>query len=180
MIAIDTASGSAAEEATKDLLERLLHRYDTGRWTFADRVVIEEGAIPHSHPVLTIGTRFIVRTPLGLLTTYLHEQLHWFLSERMEPTLAAVDELRLLFPEVPERGRGGANNDDSTYLHLIVNWLELESLKAVAGEEEAVATLGQAVDGPVYGWIYRQVFDKHAIIGDVVRRHTLDEVVRPA
>jgi hypothetical protein len=178
MVSVETATGCLEEEQVKALLDRLLSDHDTSSWEFTDRVVIEHLAIPRSHPVLTLGTKFIVATPLGVLTTYLHEQIHWYLIERGENTASAIEELRQRYPHVPDRDHGGARNDYSTYLHLLVNWLELESLRTVVGPEKADETLRQAVDGPVYGWIYRRVFGDHDLIGGVVRRNQLDDLIR--
>ena len=178
VVTVETASGTDSEESVKQLLEDLLARYDTSRWTFTDHVVVEDSATPHSHPVLTIGTRPFVRTPFGVLTTYLHEQIHWYVADRPDATAAAVEELKRLFPEVPDKDQGGARDRESTYLHLIVNWLELESLRLLVGEEAADVTLRQTVDGPVYGWIYRRAFEDHATLATVVSRHRLDDLIR--
>lgn len=178
MVRVETATEHPDEERTRALLERLLAEHDTSAWEYTDRVVVEHLAVPRSHPVLTIGTHFIVRTAMGVLTTYLHEQIHWYLVERGNDADFAIQELRALYPEVPDHDHGGASDDRSTYLHLVVNWLELESLRIVAGSERADQTLLQAVDGPVYGWIYRRVFEDHDLIGDAVRRHRLDHLVR--
>lgn len=178
MVSVETAAGRPEEERVKSLLEGLLSDYDTSSWEFTDRVVIEHLAIPRSHPVLTLGTRFIVRTALGVLTTYLHEQVHWYLVERGENTASAIEEFRQRYPDVPDRDHGGACDDSSTYLHLLVNWLELESLRTVVGREKADGTLRQAVDGPVYGWIYRRVFEDYDVIGGVVRGNQLDDLIR--
>jgi hypothetical protein len=178
VVTIETANGTHSEESVKQLLGDLLAKYDTSRWAFTDQVIVEDSATPHSHPVLTIGTRPIVRTPLGVLTTYLHEQIHWYLAGRPDATPAAVEELKRLYPEVPDKDHGGARNHESTYLHLIVNWLELESLRLLVGEEAADSTLRQTVDGPVYGWIYKRVFEDHVALSKVVSRHRLDELIQ--
>jgi len=178
VVTVETANGTDSEESVKQLLEDLLAKYDTSRWTFTDHVVVEDSATPHSHPVLTIGTRPIVRTPFGVLTTYLHEQIHWYVADRPDATAAAVEDLKLLYPEVPDKEQGGARDRESTYLHLIVNWLELESLRLLVGEKAADVTLRQTVDGPVYGWIYQRAFEDHATLATVVSRHRLDDLIR--
>ena len=178
MVTVETASGTDSEESVKQLLLDLLAKYDMSRWTFTDRVVVQDSATPHSHPVLTIGTLPIVRTPFGVLTTYLHEQIHWYVADRPEATAAAVEDLKVMYPEVPDKHHGGARDTESTYLHLIVNWLELESLRLVVGKEDADVTLRQTVDGPVYGWIYQRAFEDHASLEAVVSRHHLDELIR--
>lgn len=39
--------------------ERILASYDLRRYTFTYQVIIDEKAIPHSHPVLTLHTRHL-------------------------------------------------------------------------------------------------------------------------
>jgi hypothetical protein len=78
---IRTLHGTQAELATKAELEKLLQQYDLSGLAFTHEVVIDERAIPHSHPVLTLHTRHLGNDD-QLLSTYVHEQLHWFLNER--------------------------------------------------------------------------------------------------
>ena len=59
------------------------------------------GMIPHSHPVLTLSTRHLKDDDL-LLSTFLHENLHHFLTQNPEKAEAATKkELRAVFPKVP-------------------------------------------------------------------------------
>src|SRR5689334_21138216 len=88
---IELKQGSPEEVRTRDQLLRLLGSYDLGRWIFTRKVVIDGSpqVIPHSHPVLTLSTRHLKDDDL-LLSTFVHEQLHWYLSEnheRAEPAL---------------------------------------------------------------------------------------------
>src|SRR5262245_52213072 len=76
-IEISLKNGSRAEIKTRDQLQRLLRTYDLSKWIFTKSILIDEKAIPHSHPVLTIHTRHLKDDEL-LLSTFVHEQLHWF------------------------------------------------------------------------------------------------------
>ena len=77
----------------------------------------------------------------------------------------------MLYPAVPVgRSEGGARNEFSTYLHLIVNWLEHDALCRVVGEERALEnTRAQQA----YRWIYQTVLTDSERIGEVVREHGL-------
>ena len=176
-VTITTANDSEQEQRVAVLLADLLRKYDTERWHFTHEVVIDEYATPHSHPVLTLTTRVMGRSLTGLMTSFLHEQLHWYLGDRKASTFSAIDDVKKLFPTVPSRDEGGARNDQSTCLHLILNWLELESLRLVVGAEEADALLRDAGSGSVYPWIYRQVFDRYDDIKAVIERHALDDIL---
>ena len=174
---VETKRGSDAEVATKELVERLLREHDLGRFTFTRRVRIDENAVPHSHPILTLSTRFMVRTLDGVLSDYLHEQLHWFVAQHRAEARRADRRWRELFGKVPRREDGGARTRRSTRLHLTVNWLEYEALAAVVGRDSATETITAKADGRIYPWVYRQVLDHHARIGDVLREAGLPDLL---
>jgi hypothetical protein len=53
-VSISLKHGDAKERATQSQLERLLAQYDLTPWIFTTSVLIDEDAIPHSHPILTL------------------------------------------------------------------------------------------------------------------------------
>lgn len=57
-IKIDLAHGTDREQQTKALLEKVVADYDLRKFTFTHQVVIEERAINHAFPVLTLNVRF--------------------------------------------------------------------------------------------------------------------------
>jgi hypothetical protein len=56
-VVIRTVHNSATEVATEAQLKRLLANYDVEPWTFTHEVLIDQNAIPNSHPVLKLHTR---------------------------------------------------------------------------------------------------------------------------
>lgn len=70
-IEISLAHGNAAEVETRAQLQRLLKPYDLSGWAWTRKVVIEDGAVPHSHPVLTLNTRHINDDSLLLSTLFM-------------------------------------------------------------------------------------------------------------
>src|SRR5215471_17710038 len=97
-IEITLKTSSPRELQTKEQLQRLLKTYDLSKWVFTRSILIDEKAIPHSHPVLTLHTRHLKDDDL-LLSTFVHEQLHWLLESRKADTDKAMNELRALFPK---------------------------------------------------------------------------------
>lgn len=170
-IEISLERGSPAEADTRAQLQRLLMEYDLSPWIFTRSIRIDERSIPHSHPVLTLHARHLKDDEL-LVSTFVHEQLHWFLSERNEATQQAIAELRQMFPTVPGGDAGGARDEQSTYLHLLVCHLERQVTLRLLGELKTK----QVMDfwaGDHYEWIYKTVVERSRDIGAVLRKHEL-------
>jgi len=168
---ISLKSGSPAETETREQLLRLLKTYDLSKWMFTASLVIDAKSIPHSHPVLTLHTRHLKDDDL-LLSTFVHEQLHWFLVQNEKETQEAMKELRLLFPKVPVGFPEGSENDESTYLHLLVNYLEYQADKELLGELRARQVM-EFWSTDHYTWIYRTVLERGRDIGNILLKHGL-------
>jgi hypothetical protein len=157
-VQIELASGSDSEQRLQQRLSKILARYGhrLENWQFTDKVVLDERAISHSHPILTIGARTKgVRTDTGLLAVYLHEQIHWFLSEHRVQLRRALTDLKARYPQVKVgANEGGARDEKSTYLHLLVCTLEYDALRSIIGKVSSTRLLSSK---PYYKWIYGTV-----------------------
>jgi len=170
-VSIALKRNTTAEAATRDQLQRLLKAPDLSPWFYTKSVVIDEQAIPFSHPVLTLHTRHSKDDEL-LLSTFVHEQLHWFFSERREQTERAIGDLRKAFPDAPTGGTAGARDQHSTYLHLLVCYLERQGVSRVLGELKAKQVIEfWATDH--YTWVYRQVLDRGPEIAAILKARQL-------
>ena len=167
LVVVALAHGTPAEEATKARLEKLLATYDLRDYTLTKRVVIEERAMNHAFPTLTLHP-FIDDDQL--LSAYLHEQIHWHLREHRFQQDAAVAELRRLYPRVPVGLPEGAETQYSTYGHIVTCYLEMLADRRILGDERAAAVIRNKVH---YTWIYGVVVRDEAKIAAVVRRHGL-------
>jgi hypothetical protein len=166
-LTITLAHGSPAERRTKDQLERLMAAHDLRPWQFTANVIIDHSAIPHSHPTLTLHTRH-QRDDELLLSTFVHEQLHWYLAQHDSATSVAMQELRRRFPTVPVGYPQGSSDEEANYAHLIITWLEFQANQYLLGELRAQqVTAFWATDH--YTSIYRAVLDRGAEIGAVVQ-----------
>jgi hypothetical protein len=165
-------------EGVRDRLSKLRSQFDLVPFEYTRRVRIAPNEVPHSHPVLTLNTR--PQSDHSLLCTYVHEQMHWYLwrlgSPTVDPIAAFYAELKKRYPTVPTKIPEGANDEYSTYLHLVVNWLEIEAASSLLGRDEAIAV---ALETPVYRWIYRQVIADWEPLGDLYRKHKIVPI-RPA
>ena len=170
-IDIELSHNTPGEQAEAERLRRLLSRVDVTPWVFTRRVLIDETVTPHSHPVLTIGYGDHGDDNL-LLSNFVHEQLHWWLAAHQQQTGAAIRDLRELFPHLPVGGLDGAADEQSSYLHLIVNWLEWQGDKAVLGDSQAAEVMA-FWKGDRYRVLYRTVLDSEDAVARVVAKHGL-------
>lgn len=166
---IGTKSGSKWEEGIAKRMKTLLERHDLSKWYFTDTMVVEDDVIPHSHPVLTISTR--KQSNDDLLSVFLHEQIHWHGDAMDDAVKAAIKDFKVFYPEVPVGRPDGAKNEFSSYLHLIVCYLEYKGMVELVGEERAKATM-EGMNH--YKWIYRQVLDHTDRLAKIVKKHGLD------
>jgi hypothetical protein len=85
---------------------------------------------------------------------YLHEQLHWYVTwySHAEPRSwgALFRTLRENYPDVPP----GAGDTFSAYLHLIVNWLEIDAVSRFMDRDRVLVHVREL---PFYRWMYRTV-----------------------
>jgi hypothetical protein len=139
------------------LLKVLLASHDLGKWEFTDKVHIDKTAIPHSYPILTLHTRYWQKSQKDmLLSTYLHEQIHWFADENIEKTNVAIAMLKQAFPKIPVGYPEGARDEESSYLHLIVCYQEQQALREYLSETRIRAVF-KFWQNDHYTWVYKQV-----------------------
>ena len=178
---IDVDLGHADREAQRirDLLTALRRRHDLSRFEFTRHVQIVPAGPTHSHPILTLGTRFAETEDL-LLSTYLHEQMHWYLwrlgGPDHDPVAPFFDELVRRYPKAPTKLPEGARNYEQTYVHLVVCWLEVAAMTELIGRERAHA-IADTQWG--YRWIYRTVLRDWDPLQELYERHGLVPI-RPA
>ncbi len=160
-------NGRADEHTLKTQLQEILDKYNLSRWIITDSVMIETGVRSHSHPVLTIST-YTLDDPDNLLATFIHEQLHWFFYN--ERTQLLIDDLKPVFQNVPVGRPSGARSEFSTYLHLLVCFMEHKAMIELIGEEAAIAL---AKSHKHYTWIYKMVLEKGETIREILDKHNV-------
>lgn len=134
---IKTKNGLPLEEQGKQQVERLAQQYDLKRYTITRDIVIERGVISHSHPVLTLNVRFLNSDDLAL-STYVHEQAHWVLTDRTRlENPALFEDLHRAFPNVDIRVPEGDGELRSSYFHIAVCMLEWHAMEELVGPERA-------------------------------------------
>jgi len=168
-VKIELATGTEREQRTKITLQRLLTTLDVRKFTFTDRVVIEERAGNHAFPVLTLNAQF-ANSPDDLISSYIHEQLHWRLRGLEERQRSAVDELRRLYPKVPVGLPQGGETESSTYGHLVDCYLEMVADRDLFGPERTKVVLTNKTR---YTWIYNTVMRDEERIAAIVNRYQL-------
>jgi hypothetical protein len=172
---IDVDLDHARREAdrVRDMLQALRRRHDLSRFEYTRVIRVVPGGDTFSHPILTLGNRFADNEDL-LLSTYLHEQMHWYLwylgTPENDPVAPFIDELVRRYPEAPTELPDGARSYESTYLHLVINWLEVAATSEFIGRTRACAV---AETQRTYRWIYRTVLRDWDLLAELYERHGL-------
>ena len=172
-IDVDLDHARREGDRVRDTLAALRRRHDLSRYEYTTVVRIVPGGDTFAQPILTLGNRF-TSTEDELLSTYLHEQMHWYLWHLGTPERDMVapfmDELVRRYPDAPTLPPDGALGYDATYLHLVVNWLEIAAASEFVGRERAVAV---ARAQRSYRWIYRTVLKDWDALGELYERHDI-------
>jgi hypothetical protein len=155
---------------TKQNLLHLAQVYDLSPFFYTKNIRVQSEVVSHSHPVLTLNTKN-AEDPKKLLSIFLHEELHWWLHSRPKEMAAAVKQLKKIYPKAPiTKGSG----KDSTYLHLLVCYLELKAVGYYLGKIEARKIITSLMkDDKFYPWIYFQILNKDSTIKAVMQKNKL-------
>ena len=172
-IEITTENSEKAELETVELLKALRKSHDISKWEFTDIVHINRKTIPHSHPILTLHTKHTSREEKDiLLSTYIHEQIHWHLNNNENKTRAAINELKSIFKNAPVGYPEGARDENSTYEHLIVCYLELEAIAELLSESR-VNHVSKFWQDDHYTWVYKQVEKEKEALKKIIDKYGL-------
>ncbi len=155
---------------TKQNLFHLAKVYDLKPFLFTKKIYIQSYVVPHSHPTLTLNTRYAEK-PHQLLATWLHEEFHWWVGMNRANYDKSVIDLKKLYPKIP----GEANvSQRSTYLHLIICYLEHSALVHYLGEKAAMEIFQDLITkDKLYPWVYTQVLRNKKNLGSIVMKHKL-------
>lgn len=151
-------------------LTHLLKKYNLTKYTFTRNIIIEERAMNHAFPVLTLNIYYLGSDD-ELLSSFLHEQLHWYLRDHPIHMEQAVTELRRLYPRVPVGLPDSADTLESTYAHLVDCYLEIQADRQVIGPERTERVIKHK---PWYTWIYKTINRDEKTIAAIVTQNHLD------
>lgn len=165
------ARGTTAEKAAAVQLRRLIDQYDVSRLSFTYSIMINEYDAPHSFPVLTLNAVYL-KDDASALSTFLHEQLHWYGLVNQTAVDAAITDLKALYPTVPVGNGEGASDEYSTYVHLIVGLQEYDATASYLGRTEAKRVI---MGKRHYKWIYNAVIENADAIRAILHKHGLDD-----
>jgi hypothetical protein len=169
-IDIQTSHHSARELQEKLELEQLFKKYDVSKYTFTRTVVIEERAMNHAFPTLTLNVHFLGSDD-ELLLSFLHEQLHWYLAQHRQAMEDAVRKLKAMYPRAPVGVPEGADTEYSTYGHLIDCYLEIQADRELIGRERTDRVIKNK---PWYTWIYKTILQDEDRIAALVKAERLE------
>jgi hypothetical protein len=169
-IDVQLKNHSAHEQQVRLELEQILKKYDVSKYAFTRTVIIEERAMSHAFPTLTLNVHFL-NSDDELLSSFLHEQLHWYLRDHPLQMQQAVKELRTFYPKVPVGLPEGADSEYSTYGHLVDCYLEIQADRQIIGPERTDQVIKNK---PWYTWIYKTIARDEKTIATIVKGNHLE------
>jgi hypothetical protein len=169
-VTVQTKNATDRERQLKTELEEIIASHDLSKYTFTRTVLVDERAMNYAFPVLTLNTHFR-NSDDELLSSFLHEQLHWYLQAHHLQMQDAVAELRRFYPRVPVGLPDGAETAYSTYGHLVDCYLEIQADRQVIGENRTKRVIKNK---PRYLWIYKTVTDDEPRIAAIVNGEHLE------
>ena len=102
------------ENEVVDIVRTLCLKYDLP--AFTREIVVEKGVLSHSHPVLTINTRY--KDERSILATLIHEQFHWYAQSLLKYD-ECIAYLKTKYQDDSEHNKSGTY-PDSYWEHIIV------------------------------------------------------------
>ena len=159
---------------TRQNLEHLLQIYDLSPYLLTLDIQIQSQVPSHSHPVLTLNTRF-AEQPNKLLSAFVHEQLHWWAMSKTKELDQAIEEIKAILPTLPKETLGSEVN--SAYLETIICFLEYKTMMHLVNKKEANKILKDFIySDKVYPWINTQVYLKFKGIEAILNKHKLSVI----
>lgn len=162
-------NNSKTEDIAKKRLIEIVKKYDLSDHIYTNVLKIEDRAIPHSHPILTLNS-FPYTDENIILDTFIHEQLHWKF-ENLDKSIfkKVISLLKEKYPDAPWGFPIGCIDQDSTYLHLILCHMTQKILIHFIGEEAAANVLYYQQNHH-YIWVYNMIEVDSEYIDDLTKR----------
>jgi len=167
---IKTKHGIALEERKREQIERLAQQYDLKKYTLTRDIMIEQGAMNHSMPELTLNPGFLDDEDLAL-SAYIHEQGHWVIVERHRMDNPRMfRDLQSMFPRLPTEWPQGSGGLQDSYFHLVVCMLEWQGMEDLVGAERARRVI-ELKQRDHYTAIYDAVLHHRENIEGIMKRY---------
>jgi len=163
---ISLKNNSEREQIAKELLGRILNKYNLEKWFQCKEIVIEQDATGKAFPIIRLSAW--KNDEEGMMAQFLHEQYHWIEKGKEEQMGNAIRELKILFPNAPLEKPEGGGSESSTYKHLIVCRLEFLALKEILGEGVAKRIVSSNKN---YTWIRRVILERSSDIDGIIRKY---------
>ena len=172
-IEFTTEHNTESEKKTIELIKSLNKAHNLTKWQFSEVIHINSKAIPHSHPILTLHTRHNKSQDIDLLlSTYLHENIHWYLDEHQAELTNIITVLKKRYPNVAIGFPEGARDEYSTYLHIVVCFLELDAIRQLLSASR-YAKIARFWQQDHYTWIYKFIVEHDNEIAMLIKQHKL-------
>lgn len=166
--------GDQHQLAVKAALEGVLSHYDVSKYLFKREVQIITGGSSNSGDgagPIQLSPR-TGTDPDSLLILFLHEESHNSSPDKEQAWQTVIQTMRRNYPNLPKTpATGGAFSEQPSYVHVPVNWLELQAAKRFLGEDRAYQLI---CNQAVYAGIYKHVVENEQAIAQIMVQNGLN------
>lgn len=166
-ISISLKNNSEREQVAKEVLKKILNKYNLNKWIICKDILIEQDSTGKAFPLIRLSA-WNEKGEDGMLAQFLHEQFHWIEKGKEKEIENSMNKLRELFPNAPIEKPEGGGNEKSTYVHLIICRLEFLALKEIFNEEKAQDIVSGNKN---YTWIRKTILDRGDEIDEIIKRN---------
>jgi hypothetical protein len=165
-------TNSAAEQQTRDQLERILGEHKLDPFLFQKHIVIDERTVSHSSPVFTLGTANGTND-VWLISDLLHQEMHVYVAKHRGADNKTIAVVKAAFPNLPSDRPDGAGDPILTDEEVIVVHLEYTALRRVVGDDKAREAFQHWTEGTHNRAVYRLILDHDDQVGEICARQKL-------
>ena len=154
MTTIYSKNNHPDEIKTVEIVKGVCEKYQVP--LFTQDIVIEKGAIPHSHPILTLNTR--ESDERLVLKTLVHEQFHWHAQDHKNYD-DCIAFLKTKYEDDGEHNKSGTY-PNSYWEHVIVCFNTRNYLKTLLAEDDMEWVYAQWQPYPTLEKLVEDTFER--------------------
>jgi hypothetical protein len=147
----------------KQHLQHLAQIHDLRAVLFSKTILVKTGPLDHYSNIVTINTEFS-ETPYKLFAAWLHQEFHFWQRQEEAKVEAFIPSLHSYYPQFGKM----------QVQHLLIYFLEYESLRHYLGEVKAKALWQELLlEKKEEKWYFEQILARYETFKELLEKHSL-------